>query len=98
MLIKFFKTKNDTLTPRTLDLVNCTLTLARWAIYKSAVNYRTKNLIYEPEALFKALVRSHLHFQYKLYKLRQTQYYSPYHWCLGQAFAKVENDTLIFTL
>ena len=92
------KTKNDTLTPRTLDLVNWTLTLARWAIYKSAVNYRTKNLTYEPEALFKALVRSHLRFQYKLYKLRQVHYYFPYHWCQGQAFAKVENDTLIFTL
>ena len=91
-------TENDTLTPRTLDLVNWTLTLAGWAIYKSAVNYRTKNLIYGPEALFKALVRSHLRFQYKLYKLRETQYYFPFHWCLGQAFAKVENDTLIFTL
>ena len=32
------KTDNDTLTPRTLDLINWTLTLARWAIYKSAVN------------------------------------------------------------
>lgn len=92
------KTENDTLTSRTLDLVNWTLTLARWAIYKSAVNYRTKSLIYEPETLFKALVRSHLRFQYKLYRLRQTQYYFPYHWCLGQAFATVENDTLILTL
>ena len=91
-------TENDTLTPRTLELVNWTLTLARWAIYKSAVNYRTKNLIYGPEALFKALVRSHLRFRYKLYKLRETQYYFPFHWCLGQAFTKVENDTLIFTL
>ena len=92
------KMENDTLTQRALDLVNWTLTLARWAIYKSAVNYRTKNLIYEPEALFKALVRSHLRFQYKLYKLRLTQYYFPYHWCLGQAFAKIENGALIFTL
>ena len=92
------RSENDPLTPRSLDLVNWALTVARWAIYKSAVNYRTKNLTYAPEALFKALVRSHLHFQYKLYKLRQTHYYFPYHWCLGQAFAKVENDTLIFTL
>jgi len=92
------KTNNDSLTPRSLDLVNWTLTLARWAIYKSAVNYRTKNLTYPPEALFKAMVKSHLRFQYKLYKLRHTQYYFPHHWCLGEAFAKVENDTLTFTL
>ena len=99
--IKLFgkaKTKNDSLTPRSLDLVNWTLTLGRWAIYKSAVNYRTKNLTYAPDALFKALVKSHLRFQYKLYRLRHMQYYFPYDWCLGEAFAKVENDTLTFTL
>ena len=90
------KTKNDSLTPRSLDLVNWTLTLARWAIYKSSVNYRTKNLTYAPNALFKALVKSHHRFQYKLYKLRHMQYYLPYHWCLGEAFAKVENDTLTY--
>ena len=92
------KTKNDPLGPRAIDLDNWTLTLARWAIYKSAVNYRLKDLTFSPEALFTALVRSHLRFQYKLYKSRHTQNYFPHHWCLGHAFAKIENDNLVFTL
>ena len=93
------KTKNDPLGPRTIDLINWTLTLARWAIYKSVVNYRLqKDLTFSPEALFKALVRSHLCFQYKLYKSRHMQYNFPFHWCIGQAFAKIENDNLVFTL
>ena len=70
------KTNDNPLTPRALDFVNWTITLARWAIYKSAVNYRTKNLTYAPQTLFKTMVRSHLRFQYKLYKSRHTQYYS----------------------
>jgi exonuclease III len=99
--IKLFgkvKRKNDSLDSRTIDLVNWTLTLARWAIHKSAVNYRVRNLSYLPETLFKAMVRSHLHFQFKLYMSRNMQYYFPSHWCLGEAFAKVDNGTLIFTL
>ena len=97
-LLGVIKTKNFPLSQTSTDLINWTLTLARWAIYKSAVNYRTKNLIYSPEALFKAHVRSHLRFQYKLYRLRHTEYYFPHHWCIGEALARVENDTLIFTL
>ena len=55
------KTKDDPLGPRSIDLVNWTLTLARWAIYKSAVNYRLqKDLPFSPEAFFKALVGSHI--------------------------------------
>ena len=99
--IKLFgkvKTRNGPFPQNSLDLVNWTLTLARWAIHKSAVNYRVKDLTVSPEALFKAMVRSHLRLQYKLYNLRQTQYYFPHHWFLGEAFAKVQNDTLIFTL
>ena len=93
------KTRNDALGPRAIDLVNWTLTLARWAIYQSAVNYRLQNdLTFSPEALFKALVRSHLRFQFKLYKARHTQYFFPHNWCIGQAFAKIENDNLVFTL
>ena len=72
------KTKSANLQPRAIELVNWTLTIARWAIYKSAVNYRVKDLTLSPEALFKAVVRLHLRFQYKLYKLRHTQYSFPY--------------------
>ena len=99
--IKLFgkvKTKNDPLGSRTIDLVNWTLTLARWAIHNSAVNYRVRNLKLEPDSLFRAMVKSHLRFQFKLHTSRQTQYYFPSHWCLGEAFAKVENGSLVFTM
>jgi hypothetical protein len=92
------KRKNDPLGSRKIDLVNWTLTLARWAIHKSAVNHRVRNLTYFPEALFRAIVKSHLSFQFKLYMSKHTQYYFPFHWCLGEAFAKVDNGTLVFTL
>ena len=99
--IKLFgriKRKNDPLGSKTVDLVNWTLTLARWAIHKSAVCHRVQNLSYLPETLFKTMVKSHLLFQFKLYMSRHTQYYFPFHWCLGQAFAKVDNGSLVFTL
>lgn len=92
------KTKNDPLGSRTIDLVNWTLTLARWAIHKSAVNYRVRSLTFQPEIIFRAMVKSHLRFQFKLYMSRHTQYYFPFHWCLGEAFGKVENGSLVFTL
>ena len=38
------KTKKDPLGPRSTDLINWPLTLVRWAIYKSAVNYRLVKL------------------------------------------------------
>ena len=90
--------KNDNLDSRTLDLVNWTLTLARWSIHKSAVYYRVRNMSILPETLFRAMVKSHLQFQYKLYLSRHTKFYFPYHWCIGEAFAKVENDVLVFTM
>ena len=48
------KTKKDPLGPRLIDLINWTLTLARWAIYKFAVNYcLQKDLTFSPEAFLK---------------------------------------------
>jgi len=92
------KKENDNLEPRSLDLVNWTLTLARWSIHKSAVYYRVRNMTILPETLFKAMVKSHLQFQYKLHLCRHTQYYFPYHWCIGEDYAKIENNTLVFTM
>ena len=99
--IKLFgkiKTKNDPLGSRTIDLVNWTLTLARWAIHKSNVNYRVQNLTFPRDTLLREMVKSHLSFQFKLYMSRHTQYHLPFHWCLGEAFAKVENGSLVFTM
>ena len=92
------KTKNDPLGSTKINLVNWTLTLARWAIHKSAVNHRVRNLTFQPDTIFRAMVKSHLRFQFKLYMSRHTQYDFPFHWCLGEAFAKVENGYLVFTL
>lgn len=92
------RAKNDTLEQRTVDLVNWTLTLARWAIHKSAVNHRVRNITIPPEALFRTTIKSQLTAQYKLYLVRHSQYYFPYDWCIGQAYAKIERDTLVFTL
>ena len=77
-MLGLVKTKNDALEQRTIDLVNGTLTVARWAIHKSAVNHRAHNMAIPPETLFRATVKSHLQFQYKLYLARHTQYYFPY--------------------
>ena len=92
------KTKNDPLGSRTIDLVNWTLTLARWAIHKSNVNYRVRNVTFPPDTLFRAIVKSHLRFQFKMYKSRNTQFHFRSYWCLGEAFAKVENGLLVFTM
>lgn len=45
------KRKKCPLGSRTIDLVNWTLTLAYWAIHKSAVNYQVRNLTFLPETL-----------------------------------------------
>ena len=98
-LLGLVKRNNDTLEQTTVDLLNWTLTVARWAIHKSAVNYRVRNMAIPPEALFRAsIVKSHFQFQYKLYVARHTQYYFPYHWYIGETFAKIGNDNLVFTL
>ena len=77
-MLGLVKRKNDKLEQRTIDLVNGTLTVARWAIHKSAVIHRARNMAIPPEALFRATVKSHLQFQYKFYLARHTQYYFPY--------------------
>lgn len=83
---------------KVVDLVNWTLTIARYAIHKSAVNYRVRSEVTPIDAIFRAVIKGHLRFQFKLYHTRGTQYLFPYDWCIGEAFAKVVNDTLVFTM
>ena len=90
--------RNDPMGNRKIDLVNWILTLSRWAIHKSGVNYRVHNSVISPETLFKTTVKAHLKFQYKLYRNRLSQYLFPFDWCIGEALAKIENEQLIFTL
>ena len=90
--------RNDPLNKRKIDLVNWILTLTRWAIHKSSINYRVHNSVISPETLFRTTVKAHLKFQYKLYKNRLSQYLFPFDWCIGEALAKVEHEKLVFTL
>ena len=81
-----------------MDLVNWTQTLARWAIRKPAVDYQVQNLTFPLDTLFRTMAKSHLHCQFKLYMSRHMQYHFPFHWCLGEAFPKVESGLLVFTM
>ena len=74
------------------------LTLARYAVHKSATEYQLHAINTSPIIIFKASVKAHLQYQYKLYKLLLTQYYFPYDWCIREASAKVSNNALVFTL
>ena len=89
--------KNDPFSKQHVDLINWTLTIARYAIHKSPVYHRVHQTTISSEAIFAAAVKSHLHFQFKLYSACQTQFYFPYDWCLGEALAKIENDKIVFT-
>ena len=52
--------------------------MARYAIHKSATEcLRFYNTNLSPLTIFKASVKAHLKYQYKLYKLRHTQFISP---------------------
>ena len=72
--------------------------MARYAIQKSATECRLGNRNLSPLTIFKGSVKVYLKYQYKLYKLRHTQFYFPYDWCIGDALAKISNNTLLFIL
>ena len=90
--------EDDLFSRKHADLINWTLTIARYSIYKSALYHRLDNVTIPPEPIFVATVKSHVRFQFKLYSVRQTLYYFPYDWCLGEALAKVEDNKLLFTI
>ena len=96
-LLGKFKRSGEPISQNHVNLINCTLSVARFSIYKSAVNHRLHNVTVPPAAIFASIVKSHLRFQFKLYSSRQTLLNFEYQWCLAQAFAKVENDHLVFT-
>ena len=57
----------------TLRLLNWTLTIARCAIHKSAIDYRTKQTNSLLENLFCASVKTHLQFQHKYHKMQNKE-------------------------
>ena len=97
-LFGYIPRTNDTLDRRAVHLLNWLLTLARYAIHKSATEHRHHPTPSTPTAIFKASVKAHLQYQYNLYKLRHQHYYFPFDWCIGDALATVTADTLTFHL
>ena len=88
---------SDPFNKRSMDLVNWTLTVARYAIFQSAVYHRKDNQTMPPEAIFTASIKSHLRFQFRLFLLRRSQNNFQDLWCIREAFAKVLNNNIVFT-
>ena len=81
-----------------VDLVNWSITIARYAIYRSAVDFKSRSEVTSVPAIFRAVVKAHIRFQYKLYFHRGKQQEFLKVWCIGQALANVENNQLAFKL
>ena len=97
-LFGYTRKKNDLLSQRAVYLLNWALTLARYAIHKSATEHRLRNTITDPLIIFRSVVKAHLTYQYNLAKLRHTVFYFPFDWCIGEAFTKLTDGSLVFTL
>ena len=89
--------RDDAFSASHSNLINWALTIARYAIHKSAVYHRIYKEVVPPEAVFASTIKAHLRFQFKLSTVRLTEYIFPHIWCLGEAFAKVEDNKLVFT-
>lgn len=77
-LFGYIRKKNDPLSNRAVYLLNWALTLARYAIHKSATEYRLRNTLTNPIIIFRSAVQAHLTYQYNLAQLRHTVYYFPF--------------------
>jgi len=94
----YLRHKNDPLPPSVSNLLNWLLSMCRYAIHKSAVDFRLRNKIINPYTIFKFKVQSHLTQQYKLCKLQHTTYYFPLVWGIRNTLVKVVDENLIFKL
>ena len=83
---------------RIVNLVNWSITVARYAIYRSAVDFKSRSEVTSVVAIFRAVVKAHIRFQYKIYSYRGEQQEFLQVWCIGQAFANIENNRLVFKL
>ena len=83
---------------RIVNLVNWSITVARYAIYRSAVDFKSRSEVTSVVAIFRAFVKAHIRFQYKIYSYRGDQQEFLQVWCVGQAFANIENNRLVFKL
>ena len=94
----YLRRKNDPLTPSVTNLLNWLISMCRYAIHKSAVDFRLRNETIHPYTIFKLKVQSHLTQQYKLCKLQHTTYYFPLVWGIRDALVKIVDEKLIFNL
>ena len=97
-LLGWFPSNQKHTPQKVIDLVNWVLCVARFAIHKSAVNFRTRNETTPMVSIFRALVKCHLNFQFKLHMMRDKMTEFQELWCLNSALARVEAQKLSFTL
>ena len=64
----------------------------------TTVDFKSRSEVTSVPAIFRAVVKAHICFQYKLYFHRGKQQEFLKVWCIGQAFANVENNRLVFKL
>lgn len=83
---------------RIVNLVNWSITVARYAIYRSAVDFKSRSEVTSVVAIFRAVVKAHIRFQYKIHSYRGEQQEFLQVWRIGQAFANIENNRLVFKL
>ena len=67
---------------KTIHLVNWVLCVGRFAIHKSAVNFRTGNETTPIVSIFRAFVKSHCNFQFKLQMMTDKMTEFQELWCL----------------
>ena len=80
-----------------VDLLNWTLSVARYSIHMLIVQHRAHQTTVTPEALFKSAIKAHLRFKFKLSCIRQNLESFRTTWCLGEVFARVDANRLVFT-
>ena len=85
------------LSKQQVDLLNWTLSGARYSIHTSIVQHRAHQTTVTPEALFKSAIKAHLRFKFKLSCIRRNHESVKTTWCLDEAFAKVYGNRLVFT-
>ena len=86
------------LSKNVINLVNWTLTIARFSIHKAAANFRIHKEVTPILPIFRAITKSIIRFQFKIHELKGKQYLFPGVWCIGHAFVKLENYDLVFMM
>ena len=75
-------------------LIHWLLTVTRCALHKSAVDYRVRGETVSPRTLFKATVKSHITYEYKLALQRNSLDKFIAQWCIKESLAKIVNNAL----